>query len=48
LPVPPTFTLKTPPEMFDAFKFVKPAPEPLNKLAVTEPLNVVAIALLYV
>ena len=46
-PVPPRATGNVPSVTLLAFKLVKPAPDPENKLAVTEPSNVVAIALLY-
>ena len=31
-PVPPTLTVNVSPVTFEAFKFVKPVPDPLNKL----------------
>jgi hypothetical protein len=42
-PVPPLVTANVPPVTFEAFKFVKPAPDPLNKLAV-----IVQVAFIFV
>ena len=42
-PVPPILTFKVPPLILLAFKFVKPAPEPLNKLEVIVPLAFIEV-----
>ena len=42
-PVPPILTFNVPPLILLAFKFVKPAPEPLNKLEVIVPLAFIVV-----